>query len=110
MFQIVFKGKHKNLGIHYEYTLPSDASTDPTYFWKYSDFWNPCSKTCGGGVQYREPICYKRWHGIVDEKHCWQQAENKKLEKMSRGCNNDPCPAHWWIGKLFLQKIYFNQS
>jgi hypothetical protein len=97
----VFKGKHKNLGISYSWTVPlKPQNAEPTYYWKYSEFWSPCSKTCGGGIQNREAICYKRWHGVVDEEFCLKNAENEKLEKISRQCNNDPCAVHWWIGKL----------
>ncbi|CRL05730.1 CLUMA_CG018759, isoform A [Clunio marinus] len=94
---IVFKGKHKNLGVQYEYTLPSNSTNDKTYHWKLSDF-TPCTKTCGGGVQQRFPVCYKRYEGIVEEELCWKNAENKRPEKISRTCNDEPCSAYWWVG------------
>lgn len=93
----MFKGKHKNLGIRYEYTLPSNSTDDKTYHWKLSDF-TPCTKTCGGGIQQRFPVCYKRYEGIVEEELCWKNAENKRPEKISRTCNDEPCPAYWWVG------------
>lgn len=117
--QIVFKGKHKTLGIRYEYTLPSNLTDDKTYHWKLSDF-TTCTKTCGGGIQQRFPVCYKRYEGIVEEELCWKNAENKRPEKISRHCNDEPCPGgSWWIGpwqpcpvtcqktgeKLFMQRL-----
>lgn len=97
VLQIVFKGKHKNLGIRYEYTLPSNSTDDKTYHWKLSDF-TPCTKTCGGGIQQRFPVCYKRYEGIVEEELCWKNAENKRPDKISRTCNDEPCAAYWWVG------------
>lgn len=93
----MFKGKHKNLGIRFEYTLPSNSTDDKTYHWKLSDF-TPCTKTCGGGMQQRFPVCYKRYEGIVEEELCWKNADNKRPEKISRACNDEPCSANWWVG------------
>jgi len=95
--QIIFKGKHKNLGIRYEYTLPSNSSDEKIYYWKLSDF-SLCSKTCNGGQQQRVPVCYKSFEGIVTDELCWTNAENKRPEKVTRQCNQEVCPAYWWIG------------
>ena len=95
--QIIFKGKQKNLGIKYEYTLPSNSTDENIFYWKLSDF-TPCSKTCGGGIQYRHAVCYKRYEGIVEDKYCWSNAENKRPEAVDRTCNDESCPADWWIG------------
>lgn len=43
-------------------------------------------------------MCYKRFEGVVEDKHCWANAQNKRPEKVTRVCNNDPCPAYWWVG------------
>ncbi|XP_070503091.1 A disintegrin and metalloproteinase with thrombospondin motifs 12 [Chironomus tepperi] len=94
---IIFRGKQKNLGIKYEYTLPSNSTDENIFYWKLSDF-TPCSKTCGGGIQYRHAVCYKRYEGIVEDKYCWSNAENKKPEAVNRTCNDESCPADWWIG------------
>ena len=86
------------MGIRYEYTLSSNSTAETIYYWKLTD-WTTCSKTCGTGVQNRFPVCYKRWEGIVDDDFCWKNAENKRLEKASKKCNDNACPAFWWIGK-----------
>lgn len=97
--QIIFKGKHKNLGIRYEYTLSSNSTAETIYNWKLLEDWSTCSKTCGTGEQIRIPVCYKRWEGIVEDDFCWKNAENKRPEKATRPCNENACPAFWWIGK-----------
>lgn len=67
------------------------------FYWKLSDF-TTCSKTCGGGIQHRHPVCYKVLDGIVEDKHCWANAQNKKPDKIGRSCNNEKCPAYYWVG------------
>lgn len=93
----MFRGKHKNLGIHYEYTLPANKTEDKTYHWKLSDF-TPCTKTCGGGIQHRFSVCYKRYEGIVDDELCWANAANKRPDKITRKCNDEACGTNWWVG------------
>jgi hypothetical protein len=93
----VFKGKHKNLGVKYEYTLPSNSSDETVYYWKLSDF-TPCSKTCGSGMQNRHAVCFKQFEGVVEDKLCWANAENKRPDVIARTCNEEPCPAYWWVG------------
>lgn len=86
------------MGIRYEYTLSSNSTAETIYYWKLTD-WSTCSKTCGTGVQTRDPVCYKRWEGVVDDEFCWKNAENKRQEKTSKSCNENGCPYRWWIGK-----------
>lgn len=51
----------------------------------WSDEFSPCSRTCGGGIQYRERICNhpKPRNG---GKHC------EGDERVHRLCNAKPCP------------------
>lgn len=93
---VLMKGNHKNVGLRYEYTLSSNATqADPVYSWKLGD-WTACSKTCGGGLQHRIPVCYQK--GIVDEDLCWANAKNRRPTQIQQQCNDVVCPAHWWIG------------
>lgn len=63
IFQIIVRGDEPNEGIYYEFTLPAlNVSSNKHYLWKLSD-WTHCSVTCGGGLQYREPICYENGRG-----------------------------------------------
>lgn len=92
------RGKSKNPGIRYEYTLTANDTKVPVFYWKLSD-WSACSATCDGGMQQREPICFQSVKNeIVDEEFCWSSAENDQPNKKIRVCNDVPCPAHWWIG------------
>lgn len=36
--------------------------------------------------------------GIVDEENCWSNAEGTRPSEKTRHCNEDPCPANWWVG------------
>lgn len=97
---MLVRGKSKNPGIRYEYTLPANETREPVYYWKLGD-WSACSATCDGGIQQREPICIESIDSvksIVDEEFCWSDAENDQPNKKIRVCNDVPCPAHWWIG------------
>ena len=96
-FQILIGGKNKNSGIKYEYTLSSNSTKVPVYYWKLGD-WTACSATCGGGVQHRFPQCHQEHRGIVDEENCWSNANSTRPEEKVRVCNEDSCPAHWWVG------------
>lgn len=95
--QVLVRGKSKNPGIRFEYTLPANESKEPVYHWKLGD-WSACSATCDGGIQQREPVCIESVKGIVDDEFCWSSAENDQPNKKLRVCNQVPCPAHWWIG------------
>lgn len=96
--KVLVRGKSKNPGIRYEYTLSANETKEPVYFWKLGD-WSACSATCDGGIQQRQPICFESTKSqIVDEELCWLSADNDIPNKKIRVCNDVPCPAHWWIG------------
>lgn len=77
--------------------MPSNSTDEKVFHWKLSEF-TTCTKTCGKGVQIRQPVCYEQYEGTVDDKFCWTNADNKRPEKITRTCNDEPCPALWWIG------------
>lgn len=95
--QVLVRGKSKNPGIRYEYTLSANETKVPIYYWKLGD-WSACTATCGGGIQLRLPVCFESSKGIVDSEYCWDSAENELPTKKTRICNDVPCPAHWWVG------------
>ncbi|XP_058824477.1 A disintegrin and metalloproteinase with thrombospondin motifs 12 [Topomyia yanbarensis] len=102
---VIMKKKNNHAGIRYEYTLSSNSTRNHSpYYWKLTD-WTLCSATCGGGKQHRESVCNHRGEGIVDNSFCEQNAHNKHHEKMTRNCNEDPCPANWWVGPWQLCSV-----
>lgn len=48
-------------------------------------------------ITYRYDLSFY-FKGIVQDDNCWEHAENKRQDKKIKTCNDDPCPAHWWIG------------
>nr|XP_029726865.1 A disintegrin and metalloproteinase with thrombospondin motifs 12-like isoform X2 [Aedes albopictus] len=102
---VIMKKKNNHAGIRYEYTLSSNATRSHSpYYWKLTD-WSLCSVTCGGGKQHRDTICYHRGEGVVDDTFCEQNAHNKRHERVARDCNEDPCPANWWVGPWQLCSV-----
>lgn len=97
LVKVLVRGKSKNPGIRYEYTLSANQTKTTVYFWKLGE-WSACSATCGGGIQRRLPICYESTTGFVEETFCWDSAENEIPDKKHRTCNEMPCPAQWWTG------------
>ncbi|XP_061390708.1 A disintegrin and metalloproteinase with thrombospondin motifs 12-like isoform X1 [Musca vetustissima] len=95
---IIVRGDEPNEGVYYEFTLPAlNASTNKHYLWKLSD-WTHCSVSCGGGLQYREPICYENGRETPDIELCWAFAKNPRPLRQTKKCNSTPCPAHWLTG------------
>lgn len=77
--------------------MSANSSKAPEFYWKLGD-WTACSATCGGGIQRRLPLCYEENKDVVEEENCWSNANNEPPDEKVRVCNEDPCPAHWWIG------------
>lgn len=94
--QVLVRGK-KNPGIKYEYTLAANSTVEDSFTWKLGD-WAACSATCGGGKQRRISTCFQADKGTVDDENCWSNANNTRPSEMTRMCNKEPCPAHWWVG------------
>lgn len=43
-------------------------------------------------------LLIKIFLGIVDEENCWSNAEGTRPSEKTRHCNEDACPANWWVG------------
>ena len=88
--QLIFRGKYRNFGVTYEYTVPKEQPMRiPLYKWTFSD-WSSCSATCGGGTQESHPVCREKDDGTVKEDLCISE---EKPDHMMRVCNTHPCPA-----------------
>lgn len=89
--------ENKNSGVFVKYTLTDNTTVfKPVYRWMLGD-WTACSKTCGGGIQKRVPVCRQESKGLVDEELCWSFARNEPPNEKQRTCNEDLCPSHWRI-------------
>ncbi|EDX01087.2 uncharacterized protein Dyak_GE16421 [Drosophila yakuba] len=94
----IVRGNESNAGIFYEFTLPAlNVTAGRQFLWRLSN-WTACSASCGGGVQHREPSCQENGKALADTLPCWTHAKNKRPARQSRGCGDQPCPAHWWPG------------
>ncbi|XP_042901645.1 papilin isoform X2 [Parasteatoda tepidariorum] len=65
--------------------------------WQVS-VWDECSKSCGGGVQYRQVHCQRVAHGmpvVVPDSECLSKEGDKPL--YARACSDNPCP-EWKVG------------
>lgn len=99
---VIITSPNPNGGIYYEFILPVINTTSvQDYTWKLGD-WTACTATCGGGIQYRMPLCFENGKSTKEEQLCWSNANNSMPKRISRRCNEIPCPAHWWIGQWQL--------
>lgn len=105
LIYIIFRGKAYNPGVSYQYTISKREPKTVQYQWILSD-WSQCSATCGGGTQFRRPLCQESVIAgipsvidgtatIVDESWC---DSYDRPEQLMRTCNIETCPSHWWIG------------
>ncbi|CAH6789734.1 Adamts14 [Phodopus roborovskii] len=67
-----------------------------TYEWALKS-WSPCSKACGGGIQFTKYGCRRRRdHHMVQRHLC----DHKKRPKpIRRRCNQHPCPQPTWVAE-----------
>ncbi|XP_055969353.1 A disintegrin and metalloproteinase with thrombospondin motifs 14 [Sorex fumeus] len=92
-------------GLAYKYVIHEDLlpliggnnvlleETD-TYEWALKS-WAPCTKTCGGGVQFTKYGCRRRRdHHMVRRPLC---DIRKRPEPIRRRCNQHPCPQPAWV-------------
>ncbi|RZF40788.1 hypothetical protein LSTR_LSTR009273 [Laodelphax striatellus] len=96
---LIFQDGHKNQGIHYEYTLPENAthkSNANQYHWREND-WTTCSVTCGQGEQLLAVVCQDLTnHRTVADDLCLQHSQRPKTTV--RPCSLQPCLYRWWTG------------
>lgn len=69
------------------------------YSWQVT-VWDECSKSCDGGVQYRQVHCQRSGPGdsfvIVNDSQCLENDGPKPV--YARACNDVPCPT-WKVGE-----------
>ncbi|XP_062340399.1 A disintegrin and metalloproteinase with thrombospondin motifs 19-like [Osmerus eperlanus] len=98
----------QNHCIHYEYTIPTEASpefqgglgagpkpSEPLFMWTHSG-WEDCDAVCGGGERKTIVTCSKIVNKTtsVDNRKCRHLT---KPEPQVRKCNEQPCQMRWMM-------------
>ncbi|XP_027623531.1 A disintegrin and metalloproteinase with thrombospondin motifs 14 isoform X3 [Tupaia chinensis] len=65
-----------------------------TYEWALKS-WAPCSKACGGGIQFTKYGCRRRRDHHMVQRHLCDQ--KKRPKPIRRRCNQHPCPQPTWV-------------
>ncbi|XP_048225003.1 A disintegrin and metalloproteinase with thrombospondin motifs 17 [Perognathus longimembris pacificus] len=97
----------QNYGIHYEYTIPVNATAenqsepartqDALFIWTHSG-WEGCSVQCGGGERRTIVSCTRivnKTTTLVNDSDCPQAS---RPEPQVRRCNTHPCQSRWVAG------------
>lgn len=95
---LVLLSQDKNVGIDYEYSVPSNIAPveqPESYTWTFTDF-GPCTATCGGGTQTRNVSCNGR--NSMEEADASLCDENERPAEQQR-CSHVACPPRWVEGK-----------
>ncbi|XP_021263311.1 A disintegrin and metalloproteinase with thrombospondin motifs 7 isoform X2 [Numida meleagris] len=96
--QLLFQ--ETNPGVRYQYTIqrPADSENEieqAEFLWRFGS-WTTCTATCGTGVQRQIVHCVEKLAGIVEERYCDTLT---RPDDQQRTCNEEPCPARWWVGE-----------
>ncbi|KAM9181649.1 A disintegrin and metalloproteinase with thrombospondin motifs 7 [Mergus octosetaceus] len=96
--QLLFQ--ETNPGVRYQYTIqrPADSENEieqAEFLWRFGS-WTTCTATCGTGVQRQIVHCVEKLAGIVEERYCNALT---RPDDQQRTCNEEPCPARWWVGE-----------
>ncbi|XP_055731523.1 A disintegrin and metalloproteinase with thrombospondin motifs 19-like [Salvelinus fontinalis] len=99
----------QNHGIHYEYTIPTEANMEPQgglgpgampseslFMWTHSG-WEDCHAVCGGGERKTIVTCtniVNKTTSVVDHRRCRHLT---KPEPQIRKCNDQPCQTRWMM-------------
>uniref|UniRef100_A0A915JPK7 Papilin n=1 Tax=Romanomermis culicivorax TaxID=13658 RepID=A0A915JPK7_ROMCU len=88
---LLYQAEHT--GIAYEYTLPLDETLPYHYV---VDAWEPCSATCGKGIQSRKMTCVdKASQQPVSDDLC----SNSSIPETNRTCNSIDCETEWFASE-----------
>uniref|UniRef100_A0A182RZ90 Papilin n=1 Tax=Anopheles funestus TaxID=62324 RepID=A0A182RZ90_ANOFN len=94
---LVLLSQDRNVGVNYEYSVSSEMAPvdEPdSYSWMYTAF-EPCTVSCGGGVQTRNVTCNSKGSlKEVDEGLCNLSEKPPTTQK----CGQQSCPPRWFEG------------
>ncbi|XP_037351595.1 A disintegrin and metalloproteinase with thrombospondin motifs 14 isoform X2 [Talpa occidentalis] len=65
-----------------------------TYEWALKS-WAPCTKACGGGIQFTKYGCRRRRDHHMVQRHLCDHT--KRPKPIRRRCNQHPCPQPAWV-------------
>ncbi|XP_004680859.1 PREDICTED: A disintegrin and metalloproteinase with thrombospondin motifs 14 isoform X1 [Condylura cristata] len=65
-----------------------------TYEWALKS-WAPCTKACGGGIQFTKYGCRRRRDHHMVQRHLCDH--RKRPKPIRRRCNQHPCPQPAWV-------------
>ncbi|XP_058060218.1 papilin [Anopheles bellator] len=94
---LVLLSQDRNVGVQYEYSVSAQSAPvdEPdSYSWMHTAF-EPCTASCGGGVQSRNVTCNSKSSlREVDEGLCNAGERPPSTQK----CGQQACPARWSEG------------
>ncbi|XP_028167444.1 A disintegrin and metalloproteinase with thrombospondin motifs 7 [Ostrinia furnacalis] len=93
VYQRIYRGRHRNPGVTYQYTV--DRQRQRRFGYRLSD-WSPCSVTCGVGYMRRHYECVDEHNHLVEQSQCYH-IEPPRHEALMQQCRPAACP-HWWVG------------
>nr|XP_055032048.1 A disintegrin and metalloproteinase with thrombospondin motifs 14 isoform X1 [Misgurnus anguillicaudatus] len=106
---VVPQAEETKISLSYKYIIHEDllkgipnnnvlmAELD-TYDWALKS-WSPCSKSCGGGLQYTKYGCRRKGDGrLVHRNFC---EINKKPKPIRKRCNTNNCSQPIWVVEEF---------
>ncbi|XP_026493067.2 A disintegrin and metalloproteinase with thrombospondin motifs 7 [Vanessa tameamea] len=93
VYQRIFRGKHRNPGVTYQYTV--DQPKRPRVAYRLSP-WSPCSVSCGAGRSLRRYTCVDELQRQVELSQCYH-IEQPRHEALMQQCRQPAC-THWWVG------------
>ncbi|KAL4704462.1 hypothetical protein ACJJTC_019561 [Scirpophaga incertulas] len=92
VYQRIFRGRHRNPGVTYQYTVDRARRR---FSYRLSE-WSPCSATCGTGYTRRHYECVNEHNHVVEQSQCYH-IEPPRHEALMQRCRLPACP-HWWVG------------
>lgn len=96
VYQRIFRGRHRNPGVTYQYTVDKQR-LQKHYRYRLSE-WSPCSVSCGVGYTRRHYECVDEYSRVVEQWQCYHLEAPRHEALMQRCRAGRWCHTHWWVG------------